>query len=238
MTESILCTVFRSACWQRLGSTLIRIDSFIAYPCIISSRPWILRIQSSTADILVTTVFSSYYDSPWLQIEFTCAWGFQCVACTTFRGSLGTNLLHTSLRHVPFGSFWIILDRVHLRWIFVQKEYLIRIFYHKDRTFSYFEIVDIVKVEFLPKFSVSGIWNRWKDSYPREGVRGHLSTTVFTGVCFHAIWCKILILWKVFDKSSHLSRVPTAQTSGELRMECESSDSHAHCCVSKRILLG
>ncbi|XP_073397026.1 malonate--CoA ligase isoform X2 [Physcomitrium patens] len=37
-------------------------------------------------------------------------------------------------------------------------------------------------VEFLPKFSVSGIWNRWKDSYPREGVRGHLSTTVFTGV--------------------------------------------------------
>ncbi|KAG0601631.1 hypothetical protein M758_11G127500 [Ceratodon purpureus] len=37
-------------------------------------------------------------------------------------------------------------------------------------------------VEFMPKFSVSGIWQRWRDSYPKEGESADLPTTVFTGV--------------------------------------------------------
>ncbi|KAI5073446.1 hypothetical protein GOP47_0011459 [Adiantum capillus-veneris] len=37
-------------------------------------------------------------------------------------------------------------------------------------------------VEFLPKFSVKGVWKRWMESYPSEGVKGSNATTVFTGV--------------------------------------------------------
>ncbi|KEH28755.1 fatty acyl-CoA synthetase family protein [Medicago truncatula] len=37
-------------------------------------------------------------------------------------------------------------------------------------------------VEFLPKFSVSGIWKRWRESYPTEGSKADGAITVFTGV--------------------------------------------------------
>ncbi|XP_010545693.1 PREDICTED: malonate--CoA ligase [Tarenaya hassleriana] len=37
-------------------------------------------------------------------------------------------------------------------------------------------------VEFLPKFSVSGIWRRWCESYPVNGDRVDDAITVFTGV--------------------------------------------------------
>ncbi|CAL5210652.1 unnamed protein product [Lathyrus oleraceus] len=37
-------------------------------------------------------------------------------------------------------------------------------------------------VEFLPKFSVSGIWKRWRESYPTEGYEADDAITVFTGV--------------------------------------------------------
>lgn len=37
-------------------------------------------------------------------------------------------------------------------------------------------------VEFLPKFSVSGIWKRWRESYPTEGSKADDAITVFTGV--------------------------------------------------------
>ncbi|GAU13814.1 hypothetical protein TSUD_261410 [Trifolium subterraneum] len=37
-------------------------------------------------------------------------------------------------------------------------------------------------VEFLPKFSVSGIWKRWRESYPTEGSKSEDAITVFTGV--------------------------------------------------------
>ncbi|XP_073226423.1 probable CoA ligase CCL8 [Cicer arietinum] len=37
-------------------------------------------------------------------------------------------------------------------------------------------------VEFLPKFSVSGIWKRWRESYPKEGSKTDDAITVFTGV--------------------------------------------------------
>ncbi|MCO5575735.1 hypothetical protein L7F22_029538 [Adiantum nelumboides] len=37
-------------------------------------------------------------------------------------------------------------------------------------------------VEFLPKFSVTGVWKRWMESYPSESVKGPNATSVFTGV--------------------------------------------------------
>ncbi|KAJ1388768.1 AMP-dependent synthetase/ligase [Sesbania bispinosa] len=40
----------------------------------------------------------------------------------------------------------------------------------------------IAQVEFLPKFSVRGIWQRWRESYPSEGSKADDAITVFTGV--------------------------------------------------------
>ncbi|XP_066379728.1 probable CoA ligase CCL8 [Miscanthus floridulus] len=37
-------------------------------------------------------------------------------------------------------------------------------------------------VEFIPKFSVSGIWQRWRESYPSDGSKNKEAITVFTGV--------------------------------------------------------
>ncbi|XP_026408850.1 malonate--CoA ligase-like isoform X1 [Papaver somniferum] len=37
-------------------------------------------------------------------------------------------------------------------------------------------------VEFMPKFSVSGIWQRWRESYPKDGTKLDDAVTVFTGV--------------------------------------------------------
>ncbi|XP_052182299.1 probable CoA ligase CCL8 isoform X2 [Diospyros lotus] len=37
-------------------------------------------------------------------------------------------------------------------------------------------------VEFIPKFSVRGIWQRWRESYPKDGTKADDAITVFTGV--------------------------------------------------------
>lgn len=37
-------------------------------------------------------------------------------------------------------------------------------------------------VEFIPKFSVSGIWQRWRESYPNDASKNNEAITVFTGV--------------------------------------------------------
>ncbi|CAJ1951133.1 unnamed protein product [Sphenostylis stenocarpa] len=37
-------------------------------------------------------------------------------------------------------------------------------------------------VEFLPKFSVRGVWQRWRESYPTDGSKADDAITVFTGV--------------------------------------------------------
>lgn len=37
-------------------------------------------------------------------------------------------------------------------------------------------------VEFMPKFSVRGVWQRWRESYPVDGAKGDGAITVFTGV--------------------------------------------------------
>ncbi|KAL6616102.1 hypothetical protein ACP70R_038372 [Stipagrostis hirtigluma subsp. patula] len=38
------------------------------------------------------------------------------------------------------------------------------------------------QVEFMPKFSVRGVWQRWRESYPNDAFRNDESITVFTGV--------------------------------------------------------
>ncbi|XP_024182349.1 malonate--CoA ligase isoform X1 [Rosa chinensis] len=37
-------------------------------------------------------------------------------------------------------------------------------------------------VEFMPKFSVRGIWQRWREAYPKNGTKADEGITVFTGV--------------------------------------------------------
>lgn len=37
-------------------------------------------------------------------------------------------------------------------------------------------------VEFMPKFSVRGIWQRWRESHPKDGTKVDDAITVFTGV--------------------------------------------------------
>lgn len=34
----------------------------------------------------------------------------------------------------------------------------------------------------MPKFSVSGIWKRWRESYPSNGSKNDDAITIFTGV--------------------------------------------------------
>lgn len=57
----------------------------------------------------------------------------------------------------------------------------------------------------MPKFSVSGIWKRWRDSYPSEGEKADLPATVFTGVSFFmligvkVILCEILVKGDTFS---------------------------------------
>jgi len=43
-------------------------------------------------------------------------------------------------------------------------------------------LILFLKVEFLPKFSVRGVWQRWRESYPADGSKADDAITVFTGV--------------------------------------------------------
>ncbi|XP_028055970.1 malonate--CoA ligase-like [Camellia sinensis] len=38
------------------------------------------------------------------------------------------------------------------------------------------------EVEFIPKFSVRAIWQRWRESYPKDGTKADDAIIVFTGV--------------------------------------------------------
>ncbi|KAK6125006.1 hypothetical protein DH2020_041280 [Rehmannia glutinosa] len=40
----------------------------------------------------------------------------------------------------------------------------------------------LAQVEFMPKFSVRGIWQRWRESYPKDQTKADDAVTVFTGV--------------------------------------------------------
>lgn len=62
----------------------------------------------------------------------------------------------------------------------MSSEYLVSIF--NIQFFVAKNLIVLLKVEFLPKFSVRGIWQRWRESYPTEGSKADDAITVFTGV--------------------------------------------------------
>lgn len=49
----------------------------------------------------------------------------------------------------------------------------------------------------MPKFSVRGVWQRWRESYPNDGSKNDEAITVFTGVQFYGIY--------IFSSSNWLS---------------------------------
>ncbi|XP_073225926.1 probable CoA ligase CCL8 isoform X2 [Cicer arietinum] len=52
-------------------------------------------------------------------------------------------------------------------------------------------------VEFLPKFSVRGVWQRWRESYPTEESKAEDAITVFTGV--PTIYARLLQGYRAMD---------------------------------------
>ncbi|KAG6480822.1 hypothetical protein ZIOFF_057409 [Zingiber officinale] len=55
----------------------------------------------------------------------------------------------------------------------------------------------ISQVEFMPKFSVRGVWQRWCDSYPKDGNTAEDAITVFTGV--PTMYTRLLQGYKTMD---------------------------------------
>jgi hypothetical protein len=80
---------------------------------------------------------------------------------------------------------------------------------HSDHSIS---CVVFLKVEFMPKFSVRGIWQRWRESYPgKETKANDAAVTVFTGVShkgtpFHVIfWSNVIAMfgWFPYINDNH-----------------------------------
>lgn len=64
----------------------------------------------------------------------------------------------------------------------------------------------MLKVEFIPKFSVRGIWQRWRESYPTEGSKPDDAITVFTGVSIIALF-SIVQIYDMFRSHGTLVRL-------------------------------
>lgn len=74
-------------------------------------------------------------------------------------------------------------------------------------------------VEFMPKFSVRGIWQRWSESYPRDGTKADDAITVFTGV--PTIYTRLIQGYEAMDTES---QAQCASAASKLRlMMCGSS---------------
>lgn len=74
-------------------------------------------------------------------------------------------------------------------------------------------------VEFLPKFSVRGIWQRWRESYPKDGTKVDDAITVFTGV--PTMYTRLLQGYEAMDPESQAT---SASAASKLRlMMCGSS---------------
>ncbi|XP_047174376.1 probable CoA ligase CCL8 isoform X2 [Vigna umbellata] len=74
-------------------------------------------------------------------------------------------------------------------------------------------------VEFLPKFSVSGVWQRWRESYPTDGSKADDAITVFTGV--PTIYARLIQGYNAMD--SELQRVSASAANNLRLMMCGSS---------------
>eukprot|EP00252_Welwitschia_mirabilis_P021550 TRINITY_DN5558_c0_g1_i1.p1 TRINITY_DN5558_c0_g1~~TRINITY_DN5558_c0_g1_i1.p1 ORF type:complete len:410 (+),score=86.52 TRINITY_DN5558_c0_g1_i1:399-1628(+) len=74
-------------------------------------------------------------------------------------------------------------------------------------------------VDFMPKFSVRGVWQKICDSYPKEGVKTENRITVFTGV--PTMYVRLL---QGFDAMDHTNQELAAEAAHKLRlMMCGSS---------------
>eukprot|EP00252_Welwitschia_mirabilis_P021551 TRINITY_DN5558_c0_g1_i2.p1 TRINITY_DN5558_c0_g1~~TRINITY_DN5558_c0_g1_i2.p1 ORF type:complete len:510 (+),score=116.96 TRINITY_DN5558_c0_g1_i2:399-1928(+) len=75
------------------------------------------------------------------------------------------------------------------------------------------------QVDFMPKFSVRGVWQKICDSYPKEGVKTENRITVFTGV--PTMYVRLL---QGFDAMDHTNQELAAEAAHKLRlMMCGSS---------------
>ncbi|XP_042387017.1 probable CoA ligase CCL8 [Zingiber officinale] len=74
-------------------------------------------------------------------------------------------------------------------------------------------------VEFMPKFSVRGVWQRWCDSDPKDGSKAEDAITVFTGV--PTMYARLLQGYKTMDPDQQKAAASAAK---QLRlMMCGSS---------------
>ncbi|CAA0830484.1 Malonate--CoA ligase [Striga hermonthica] len=75
------------------------------------------------------------------------------------------------------------------------------------------------KVEFMPKFSVRGIWQRWRESYPEDQTKTDDAITVFTGV--PTIYSRLIQGYEAMDPET--KAVSTAAAKQLRLMMCGSS---------------
>ncbi|XP_008793069.2 LOW QUALITY PROTEIN: malonate--CoA ligase-like [Phoenix dactylifera] len=74
-------------------------------------------------------------------------------------------------------------------------------------------------VEFMPKFSVHGVWQRWQESYPKDGSIADDAITLFTGV--PTMYTRLL---QGYEKMDLDLQVASASAASKLRlMMCGSS---------------
>ncbi|XP_028789187.1 malonate--CoA ligase isoform X2 [Neltuma alba] len=64
-------------------------------------------------------------------------------------------------------------------------------------------------VDFMPKFSVRGIWQRWRESYPVEGTKAEDAITVFTGV--PTIYTRLIQGYQAMDPQSQAASAAAAR---------------------------
>ncbi|KAF3334260.1 malonate--CoA ligase-like protein [Carex littledalei] len=77
----------------------------------------------------------------------------------------------------------------------------------------------IVVVDLMPKFSVRGIWQRWRDSYPKDGYEADGAITLFTGV--PTMYTRLLQGYEAMDADQ---KSASAYAANQLRlMMCGSS---------------
>ncbi|KAK9281976.1 hypothetical protein L1049_004886 [Liquidambar formosana] len=81
------------------------------------------------------------------------------------------------------------------------------------------QFFDCQNVEFMPKFSVRGIWQRWRESYPTDGAKADDAITVFTGV--PTMYTRLIQGYEAMDAES---QAISASAASKLRlMMCGSS---------------
>ncbi|CAI9114152.1 OLC1v1014807C1 [Oldenlandia corymbosa var. corymbosa] len=77
----------------------------------------------------------------------------------------------------------------------------------------------LAQVEFMPKFSVRGIWQRWRESYPAKDIKIDNAITVFTGV--PTMYTRLIQGYEAMDPEL---QAVSAAGAGQLRlMMCGSS---------------